>query len=306
MQNCVNYLPRKSFNTYGLVLLTLFGFFAVIVIIISTSFTFDTSFHCYDKSISKTKETALITHINIKCSLKYQEKFHTQLIFALLILNFGIVFALSVIYGYLVKHRVEKFDYPTRAATSNNDDEALLASLSPWQNPSDVRECLGYFSTFAIYILHLFVARIIPLLIFASVFYLAYIPNNFPCPWESEIQGKGTSSFNDTLNSRQNFIIIDCTNPNGARSKTLVDIVATVDVLIVILAFFELGYIACLVCNDGDLMTDREFCTVYLLRKRKRNRKVMKKVGERLGLENQPHFLLTDDFGGIDIALRPF
>ena len=168
MQNCVNYLPRKSFNTYGVVLLTLFGLFGGVVIGISVYFTFGTSLHCYDKSISKTKEAALITDINIKCSLKYQEKFHTRLIFAVLILNFGIVFALSLIYGYLVKHRVEKFDFPAETATSNNDDdenEAMLASRSSGQNPRDVRECLSHFSTCSIYIIHLIVARIIPLLV---------------------------------------------------------------------------------------------------------------------------------------------
>ena len=241
MQNCVNYLPRKSFNTYGLVLLTLFGFFAVVVISISASFTFDTSFHCYDKSISKTKETALIKDINIKCSLKYQEKFHTRLIFALLILNFGIVFALSIIYGYLVRHRVKKFDYPTRTATPNDDDEedeVMLSSPSPRQNPRDVRECLGHFSTFAIYIAHLVVARIIPLLVFAvRIFYPADIPENFPCPWSPDMQGTGTSNFNVTFNSGYNSTIIGCTNPNGGNSKTLVDIVGTVDVVIVTLAF---------------------------------------------------------------------
>ncbi len=308
MQNCVNYLPRKSFNTYGLVLLMLFGFFAVVVISISASFTFDTSFHCYDKSISKTKETALIKNINIKCSLKYQEKFHTQLIFALLILNFGIVFALSIIYGYLVKHRVEKFVNPTGTATSNNDDdenEVMLSSPTTEQNPRDVRECLGHFSTFAIYIAHLVVARIIPLLVFASVFYLAYIPNNFPCPWKSEIQGKGTSTFNDTLNLRQNFTNIDCTNPIGRKSKILVDIVASVDVIVVTLAFSELGYIAWLAFNDRDFMTDQEFCTVYLLRKRKRIRKVMNRVRDRFNPDNQQIFQIQDDFGDADISLRP-
>ncbi len=289
MQNCVNYLPRKSFNTYGLVLLTLFGFFAVIVIIISTSFTFDTSFHCYDRSISKTKETALIQDINIKCSLKYQEKFHTQLIFALLILNFGIVFALSIIYGYLVKHRVEKFDYPTGTATSNNNDDenqVFLASPSTQQNSYDVREYLGHFSTFAIYIIHLFVARIIPLLVFAVlIFYPADTPETFLCPWSPDIKGTGTSNFNVIFNSGYNLTLIGCTNASGAKSKTLVDFVATVDVIIVTLAFLELGYIARLAYNDRYFMTDQEFCAVYLLRKRKRIRKFVDKIRARFSPE---------------------
>ncbi len=307
MQNCVNFLPRKSFNTYGVVLLTLFGLFAVVVISISGTYDFDKSFHCYDKSISKTKEAALIKNINIKCSLKYQEKYHFILpMYGMFILNFGIVFALSIIYAYLVKHRVEKFDYPTRATTSNNHDDenhAMLSSPNPWPNPRDVRECLSHFSTLSIYIIHLVIARIFPLLVFASVFYLVHIPNNFPCPWQSEIQGKGTSTFNDTLNSRQNFTNIDCTNPIGQKSKTLVDIVATVDVILVTLTFSELGYIACLAFSDRDFMTDQEFCTVYLLRKRKRIRKLVNKLRERFNHDNQRLFKLEDDFGGTDVSL---
>ena len=186
MQNCVGYLPRKSFNTYGIVLLTLFGFFAVALIGISASLTFDASFHCHKKTISKRNETSLSKDINIQCSLEYQEKFRTNLIFGLLISNFGVVFVLSIIYGYLVKHRVEMFDYPTRMATTNNEDdenEVMMTPPNSWQNPRDVRGCLDHFSTFFIYIIHLFVARIIPLLIFAIVFYLSDIPDHFSCPW---------------------------------------------------------------------------------------------------------------------------
>ncbi len=226
--------------------------------------------------------------------------------YGMFFLNFGIVLALSIVYAYLVKGRVEKFDYSTGTETSKDHDgenQAMLILSSPRQNPRDVRECLSHFSTFAIYIAHLLIARIIPLLLFASVFYLAYTPNNFPCPWRSEIQKKGTSTFNDTFNSRQNFTIIDCTNPIGQKSKTLVDIVATVDAILVTLAFSELGYIAWLAFNDRDFMTDQEFCTVYLLRKRKRIRKLVNKVRERFNPDNQLLFQLEDDFGGKFISL---
>ena len=252
--------------------------------------------------------SALIKNINIKCSLKYQEEFHTRLIFALLILNFGIVFALSIIYGYLVRHRVEKFVNPIGTATFNNDDdknEVMLTSPSSEQNPRDIRECLGRFSTFAIYVIHLIVVRIIPLLVFAvQIFYPADIPENFPCPWSPDMQGTGTSNSNVTFNSGYNSTIIGCTNPNGENSKTLVDIVATVDVIVVTLAFLELGYIAWLAYNDRDFMSDQEFCMVYLLRKRKRIGKVMNRVRDRFNPDNQQIFQLQDDFGDADISLR--
>ena len=310
MQNCVDYLPRKSFNAYDVVLLKLFGLFAVVVISISGFLAFDTSFHCYDKTISKTKEASLIKNINIKCSLEYQEKFLFILpMYAMFILNFGIVFSLSIIYAYLVKHRVEKFDYPTRMTTSNNggdENQEMLPSPNPDQNARDIRECLGRFSTFSIYVVHLLVARIIPLLVFALwILYPAQFPKNFSCPWRLDMQGKGTSNFNVILNSRNNLTIIDCTNPIGGKSKTLVYIVATVDVFLVAVTFLELGYLAWLTLNDRDFMTDQEFCTVYLLRKRKRIRKLVNKVRERFNPDDEEVFQLKDDFGGPEISMRP-
>jgi hypothetical protein len=119
------------------------------------------------------------------------------------------------------------------------------------------------------------------------------------------MQGKSTSNFNVTLNSRNNLTIIDCTNPIARKSKTLVYFVATVDVCLVTLSFLELGYIVWLAFNDRDFMTDQEFCTVYLLRKRKRIRKFVNKVRDRFDPDDEEVFQLKDDFGGPKISLRP-
>jgi GTPase SAR1 family protein len=238
------------------------------------------------------------------------------------ILNFGIVFSLSIIYGYLVKHRVEKFDYPTRMRTSSNDgdeNQETLPSPNPDQNARDIRECLGRFSTFSIYVVHLLVARIIPLLVFALwIFYPAQFPTDFSCPWRPDMQGKGASNFSVTLNSRNNLTVIDCTNPVGRKSKTLVYIVATADVCLVTLSFLELGYISWLAFNDRDFMNDEKFCTVYLLRK---SRKSVNQVDDeevyqvddeevslnkiREGFDGQKVFEVKDNFGGTDISRRP-
>ena len=304
MQNCVGYLPRKSFNTYDIVLLTLFGFFAVIVIGIAASLTFDASFHCHEETISKRKEPSLSKDIDIKCSLEYQEKFRTNLIFGLLILNFGVVFVLSIIYGYLVKHRVGKFDYSTRMATTNNEDDENEVMMAPPNSGQNPRGCLGHFSTFFMYIIHLIVARIIPLLTFAIVFYLSDIPDHFSCPWIVDLNTERTTTSNSNFNSNYNLTMIGCTNPVGGKSKTLIDVVASLDVFVVTLTFVELGYIAWLAFNDRSFMTDQEFCTVYLLRKRKKVRKVVNKVRKRFNLNDQEVFQLKDDFGDTEISLR--
>ena len=307
MQNCVGYLPRKSFNTYGVVLLTLFEFFAVVVIGISTSLILDPSFHCHEKMISRRKEPSISKDINIKCSLEYQEKFHTNLIFCLLISNFGVVFVLSIIYGYLVKHRVEKFDdYSTSTSTNNQDVEQTANSPSSVLTPRDVRGCLGRFSTFFIYIIHLIIARIIPLSIFAMIFYLSDIPDNFSCPWTADpnMERTITSNSNVTLNSSYNLTMIGCINPVGGKFKSLINVVASVDVAVVTLTFVELGYLAWLAFNDSNLITDQEFCTVYLLRKRKRIRKIVNNVRETFSPDDQEEFQLKDDFGDTEISSR--
>ena len=306
MQGFMNYLPGKSFHSRDIAYLTLFELIGILVIGISGSFTFDNSFNCYDKTISKTKETSLIENINIKCSLKYQEKFGAQSTFIMLVLNFATVFVLSIIYGYLVKHRVEKFDNPTGLTNSNNVDEesqVMLPSSNPWQNPRNVRECFGHFtSTFSIYIIHLMIARIIPLLIFALwIFYPAHIPNNFSCPWRSEMKAAETSNFNDTINSQYNLTFIDCTNPSGESSQTLIHAVATIDVIFSALACVELGYVLWRVWSDCSFITEQKFCTTYLMRKRKRIRKFVNKVRGRF---NKNVLQIKDNFGDVDISKR--
>ena len=79
-------------------------------------------------------------------------------------------------------------------------------------------------------------------------------------------------------------------------------VVAAIDISVVIMTCLELGYIAWCVYRDRDFMTDREFCTVYLLRKRKRVRKFVNKARRRF---NSDELRIKDDFGGTDISLRP-
>ena len=273
MSNWLNGFPRKSFNTYGVVLLALFVLFSVVVIAFSASFSFNTSIHCYDRTIFKTKNILQKIDINLRCSVKYQEKFQTNFNFGLVISNFGIVFIFSIIYGYLVEHRVDKFDCLTRTSTTkrttkDDEKEMEMISLDHEQNPK--------FSTFFIYVVHLIVARIVPLLIFAIVFSRVRIPDNFSCPLSMDLDLEQTTSCNSSasLNSDQNVTTIGCTNPVGVKTKSLLDIVAGVDSFVGLLTILELFYIARLARNDINFITDEVFCTVYLLRKRKIIRKV--------------------------------
>ncbi len=402
MPHLADYLPRRSFNTYGLVLLTLFMLFAVAVIGLSSYLTVDTPLHCYDETI---KRLAFLKFINAKCSLEYQEKFYFILpMYGVFALNYGIVFALSIIYAYLVKHRVEKFIHPTGTATCRKDDEEYQATCNndddenqatcghdddenqatcsnddeehqatcsddddenqaacsdddqeyqatcsdddeehqatcsddfkehqascsddfkehqascsddfkehqascsddddPVQNSRDDRKCLDHYLIFPIYVIHLFVARIIPLLVFVFFLYRANFPIDFVCSWQPEMQGKGTTAFNVTENLQYNLTSVRCVALNGEKHNNLISVVATMDILFVTFTVMELGHIGWLAFNDRDFMTDEEFCSVYLLRKRKLIRKLATKLRNR---RDPQVFQLIDDFGGPFISSR--
>ncbi|XP_028416259.1 protein NLRC5-like [Dendronephthya gigantea] len=305
-------IPRKSFNTYNIVLLTLFTLFnLVVIIILGAALDFDSKFHCYNvKLTSKLENETLLGNCKMKCSVHYKERFQFSVPMSrICIVRLMTVLVFSIIYAYLVKRRVERFDSPPTDTSSSNDSEenhAMLSTLSYIHlNPESFSvDCRIRVSTLWIYIAHLFIARIIPLLTFVIfVFYQADIPENFLCPWPNEMPKKVTSSFNYTNNSRYNVTTVYCINPNASRSKTIVITVAIADVVLVILTFLELGYLAWIIYNDRDLMSDREFCTVYLLRKRKRIRKFVNKVRERFSEET---FQLNDDFGDLANSFRNF
>ncbi len=264
-------LQRKSFNLFGFIIVASFSGFAAIVTVLPPFWNFVDPFHCYHGTTSKTKEQSLINEINIQCFSKYKDIFLFGVpVYAMLLLNFLIFFSFNIIYGVLAKSRVEKFDCPPN---ENDDTSALLNHNQNWR---DVRECLGHFSTFAMYIFHLFVARIVPLLTFAvMVFFPVRIPNNFSCFLPP----------NDPISLQYNLTVIRCINPNGKHSKFLIDIVGVVNVGVVILTFLELGYIMWLFCNDTNFITEKEFCTVYLLRKRKRIRKHLNKIRRLLNID---------------------
>ena len=280
------HIPRKSFHTYDFVVLGLFVTFKIPVIGISTGKSL-AELQC-DYSNSEKKEVTL-SYVNEKCSFKYEKEYQVSQIpmYGMFVFNFGVVLITSIIYAYLVKHRVEIFD---------RDIENQ--SIQPSENP---RECLGRFSTFSIYIVYLVISRILsPLLFAVFVFCPAQSPTNFSCPLQFEARGNSTFILNGTRNSVYTSTIFDCINSDGKESRNLVIAVATWNVFLVVLpTVLELIYIARATFQDRNFITDQEFSTVYILRKRKRTRKFVNKVRATFG---QDLFEVQNDFSGIDIS----
>ena len=110
-----------------------------------------------------------------------------------------------------------------------------------------------------------------------------------------------TSNVNVTQSQGRNVSIVDCTYPMGSKNEKVSATVITINLLFASEAFIELAYLLWSSWKDRIFVCDFEFCCVYLLRKRKRIRKVINKIRENVSDEV---FYLYDDFGGAALSLR--
>ena len=285
-------------------LLALFVSIGIIVIGIATTFDLKTTLQCNpDKTIASDLSTRKF--VETQCFLKYAQEFHPSIpLYVLIIINFGLVLLFSIVYAWWAKDRVEIFADPPNVTTNSNgaDNESQPLSGISWaaSDPMACQNPRGHI-IFTVYITHLILCRIIPLVVFAAL--LLITSSNFPvqynCPWP--MKTTSTPHANFTQNENMNFSIVGCTYPMGSKKETVAVTVVTINFLIIIVACMELAYLLWSTWKDDNLLTDLEFCSVYLLRKRKRIRKLMKKIRENISDEI---FSLHDDFGEKDLSRR--
>ena len=282
MESCMQFIPRKSYNTYGYVVLALFFLTAVTLIGITSHLNEKSNLSCNpDKNIvDDIKEK---TFVETECFLKYEQKYNSPVPFNwFVILNFGLVFGLSIIYAYSVKSRVERWDKPT---TTTNDVELQPLSQESQRSQPDEDGTKSRFPVFYIYLFHLVFFRFLPMVLFVVfVLYPADFPTKFSCPWPS-----GTSSnVNITDNTKRfNLTIVDCTNASGSKSATLAKAVWIVDILFSLVTLFEAVYLVWRNCKDKYFAHDLEFCSVYLLGKRKTIRKIKHNYRKKLANDQE-------------------
>ena len=300
MEICLKLLPRKSYDKNGFFLLMIFVSIGVVVIGIAGIFEAKATFQCNpDKIIASDVSTR--KYIDTQCFLKYTQEFYTSLpIYVLVLMNFGIVYLLSIIYAHLVEHRVEIFTEPRSVRMNDAEEESQPLSVGitvAGADPMAHRKSARRYIVFTAYVTHLIVCRILPLVIF-SVLLLS--SSNFPVQFKCHLLTKTTSIPPANVTQSANFSIVDCTFPMGSNNKGLAVAVVTVNCIIGTVAFVELVYLLCLARKNHNLLTDREFCRVYL-RKRKRIRKLL-----RIIKENIPEHLLQvyDDFGEKRLSRR--
>ena len=302
MESCLKLLPHKSYNTFGVVLLSLFVATGVVLIAIATDLDSKATLQCNpDKSIASDLSTR--KYIDTKCLLKYAQEFCPILpLHNLFMVNFGLVIILSVIYAYSVKHRVEIFADPPSATTNSAEEEnqppSAISQVA--SDPMAHRNSAGRCIVFKIYILHLIICRVIHLVVFAALLLNSLnFPVQFHCNWPLPTTTAPHANF--TQRQSTNFSVVDCTYPIGNKYENAVVAVVTINVLFGTVTFMELAYLLWSTSKDRFLLTDFEFCSVYLLRKRKRIRKLVKKIRDNI---SNDIFHLHDDFGEKRLSRR--
>ena len=305
MDKCLDVLSPKSYDKNSFLVLKIFLLVGVIVIGIAGIFEALAQLNCNpDKTFPSDLLTQkYIVYIETQCFLKYTQQFYPSLpIYALVLLNFGIVCLFNIIYAHSVKHRVEIFTEPPSAKKKNAADgeeesQQLAGITAAGADPAAYRKLAGRYIIFPAYVTHLIVSRIIPLVVFAV---LLLSSANFPVQFKCHLATKTTSISPANVTQSGNFSIVDCTYPMGRKNEILAVAVVTVNVVIGTVALVELVYLLCSAWKNHNLLTDREFCRVYL-RKRKTIRKLL-----RIIRENIPKHLLQvyDDFGGKRLSHR--
>ena len=293
MESCLKLLPRKSYNTFGLVLLTLFVLIGVVVVGIARDFESNATLQCNpEKTIASDLSTRKF--IDTQCFLKYTQAFYPYLpLNNLFMINFGLVFLLSIAYAYSVKHRVEIFTSPRANKNCSDDESQPLNSMSQAASDPLAHQNSGRSTVFTLYVTHLMLCRLIPLAVIAG---LILASSNFPVQFHCELpkDPTSTSSTNLTKPPNFNYSTVHCAFPTGSEFEKLVATVVTVNFFYGAVAFTELANLLWSAWKDRSLCTDLEFCCVYLLRKRKRIRKFMKKIRDAI---SKDIFDLRDDFG---------
>ncbi|CAB3977011.1 NACHT, LRR and PYD domains-containing 14-like [Paramuricea clavata] len=301
MESCLKSLPRKSYNTFGVVFITSFVSIGIVLIGIASDFESKATLQCNpDKSLASDLSTRKF--IDTQCFLKYAQEFLPSLpLHVLFVINFGLVLLLSIIYAYSVKHRVEIFADPPNATSDGAEDESQpLSGISQAASDPMAYQNSGRPIVFTVYIMHLILCRIIPLVAFAALLLTSSnFPVQFHCPWP--IQTISVSDANFTESQTTNHSIVDCSFPMGSKNEKLVSTVLTANILFGTATSMKLAYLLWSTWKDRTLCTDMEFCCVYLLRKRKRIKNVIKKIREKIP---DDFFRLHDDFGEKRLSRR--
>lgn len=152
----------KSYNKYGRIMLAVTFVLAAILVAVGYDLKEKDDFRC---NPNKTIAADLVAknYVTMKCYISYEEKHHPSIpVSRFIVINFGLILVISVAYAGIVNSKVEKF----HTASSQSMQE-------PWQLDS-LRDAKVF--VFPLHIIHLFLARLAPLILFIVLLRSATFP----------------------------------------------------------------------------------------------------------------------------------
>ncbi|XP_028391956.1 NACHT, LRR and PYD domains-containing protein 12-like [Dendronephthya gigantea] len=263
MENCLKLIPRNCYNTYSSVVLALFVAIGVVLVGIASDYESKSSLDC--KLTSSLYEGK---YIETQCRLQYAQEFLPSLpLNVQIVISLGLVIVCSVVYGYLVKHRVDFFANNSNTTTNEGVEESqpLQSEASP-AAPVAYRGRNSYF-VFMAYVIHLIVCRIIPLTIF-SAFLLtsSNFPTHFECPLPN--MKTTTSTFHENVTrSTTNSSFVVCTYAMAGKKQQVVVGFITINFLVDAVTLVEIVYLLWSAWKRPTFKTDQEFINLYLEKK---------------------------------------
>lgn len=267
----------KSYNKYGRIILAVTFVLAAILIGVGYDLKEKDDFRC-NPNETIAAELVAKNYVTMRCYISYEKKHHPSIpVSRFIVINFGLVLVISVAYAGIVNSKVEKFD----TLSSQNMEE-------PWQL-DNLRDAKVF--VFPLYVIHLFLARLAPLILFALLLGSASFPVQFQCEWS---QDTSEVSKIKNYNDGSNFTIVECVNPLGSKFDTLATSVFVIDFVIAAFGVAEIVYVLNRYRLDNDFGNDVEFCFIHLLEKRSVTiRQILKRI--RKTLMEEEHFLMLAD-----------
>ena len=254
---------------------------AVILIRIGYDLNEKDSFRCSpNKTIAA--DSVAKNDVTTKCYISYERKHHPSIaVNKFVMINFVLIFVISIAYAGIVNSKVEKL----HTKFNKNMEE-------PWQF-----ESLSHATVFVfpLYILHLFLARVLPLILFILLLRSANFPVEFQCQWQAQTSGILDAKHR---NEGTKLITVECINPLGEKFETLVTSVFIINIFIAILSIVEILYLLIRYRMDKDFGNDTEFCYVYLLEKRRVTiRQILKSIRKKVTEDEQfSKVMVNSDF----------
>ncbi|XP_028407917.1 NACHT, LRR and PYD domains-containing protein 12-like [Dendronephthya gigantea] len=298
MEVCLKLIPRNCYNTHSSVVLGVFVAIGVVLIGIASDYESKSSLECdLTSSLYKGK------YIETQCRLQYAQEFLPSLSLNVqIVISFGLVVVLSVVYGYLVKHRVDIFaNNPNTTTNEGVEERRPLPSEASPAAPEVYGGSNRYF-VFMAYIIHLIVCRIIPLTVFSAfILTSSNFPTHFECPLPNMKTTTSTSHENVTR-STTNSSFVDCTYSMAGKKQQVVVGFITINFLVDAVTLVEIVYLLWSALKRPTFHTDQEFISLYLLRKRT---ETFLEMNERFpSIQSKNSFDLTAIFRGKHLSDR--